>query len=72
MSIMHNADRTRTHDRRGSWLVMQSMQPLFGGVCMTDRPYYEQIRMHMTEIVIRLDRINRILDKECESNGKSE
>lgn len=36
MSIMHNADRTRTHNRGGNWLVMQSMQPPIGGFLMPD------------------------------------
>ena len=39
---------------------------------MSDRPYYEQIRMHMTEIYIQLRKINRVLNQECESNGESE
>ena len=48
------------------------MQPPIGGLCMTDRPYYEQIRIHMTEIMIRLARINEVLNKAGESDGESE
>ena len=51
---------------------MQPMQPISGGFCVTDKPYYEQIRIHMTEIMIRLARINEVLNKAGESNGKSE
>ena len=39
---------------------------------MSDRPYYEQIRIHMTEIMIRLARINEVLNKAGESDGESE